>query len=354
MKIIFNKKKLISFINKERNLGFVPTMGAIHKGHISLIKKSIKQCDKTIVSIFINRPQFNKKSDYIKYPKSLKKDIFILKKLKIDYLYIPTTNQIYPDGVSKNIKEESLNGKGSLWIKIITWLSMGTEGNGNLDNKAKSETEKVKGSLSEGREIDWFGWTRQGVLYLCMAVSFWLISGQTAISFVPGPSIHTGVYATFLKVKKLVPEDAVLLTWWDYGYALTEVTGQATFHDGGAQTSPKTFFVARSFISDNPDELYNTISYLAGEGARGIYHFARPQENESQQQDDNYLQRPHPQNVHLHSTPESERGGHHVCPSPVLSWFTPNRKLTTRVNLWVFGLEYPRTKIASITILCID
>ena len=94
MKIIFNKKKLISFINKERNLGFVPTMGAIHKGHISLIKKSIKQCDKTIVSIFINRPQFNKKSDYIKYPKSLKKDIFILKKLKIDYLYIPTTNQI--------------------------------------------------------------------------------------------------------------------------------------------------------------------------------------------------------------------------------------------------------------------
>ena len=107
MKIIFNKKKLISFINKERNLGFVPTMGAIHKGHISLIKKSIKQCDKTIVSIFINRPQFNKKSDYIKYPKSLKKDIFILKKLKIDYLYIPTTNQIYPDGVSKNIKIHS-------------------------------------------------------------------------------------------------------------------------------------------------------------------------------------------------------------------------------------------------------
>ena len=107
MKIIFNKKKLVNFINKERNLGFVPTMGAIHKGHISLIKKSIKQCNKTIVSIFVNRPQFNKKNDYIKYPKNLEKDIFILKKLKIDCLYLPSTKQIYPDGPRKNIKIHS-------------------------------------------------------------------------------------------------------------------------------------------------------------------------------------------------------------------------------------------------------
>ena len=107
MKIIFNKKKLVNFINKERNLGFVPTMGAIHKGHISLIKKSINQCNKTIVSIFVNRPQFNKKNDYIKYPKNLEKDIFILKKLKIDCLYLPSTKQIYPDGPRKNIKIHS-------------------------------------------------------------------------------------------------------------------------------------------------------------------------------------------------------------------------------------------------------
>ena len=107
MKIIFDKYKLIKFAQYEKNLGFVPTIGVIHAGHISLIKKSNNHCNKTLVSIFINKPQFNKKNDYIKYPKNLRKDIFILKKLKIDYLYLPSTKQIYPDGSRKNIKIHS-------------------------------------------------------------------------------------------------------------------------------------------------------------------------------------------------------------------------------------------------------
>ena len=89
MKIILSKKSLIKIIQKEKNLGFVPTMGAIHKGHLSLIKKSIKSCNKTIVSIFINKPQFNKKVDYQRYPRILKKDVSLLKKNKVDYLYLP-------------------------------------------------------------------------------------------------------------------------------------------------------------------------------------------------------------------------------------------------------------------------
>ena len=104
MKIISDKNKLVKFIQSEKNLGFVPTMGAIHHGHISLIRKSINQCDKTIMSIFINKPQFNKESDFQKYPRVLKKDISILKKLKVDFLYLPTVNQIYPSGSNKNIK----------------------------------------------------------------------------------------------------------------------------------------------------------------------------------------------------------------------------------------------------------
>jgi len=107
MKIISNKSKLIKFAHYENNLGFVPTMGCIHQGHISLIKKCISQCEKTIVSIFINRPQFNKKSDFQKYPRKLKKDISILKKLKVDYLYLPSVNQIYPKGKNSNIKISS-------------------------------------------------------------------------------------------------------------------------------------------------------------------------------------------------------------------------------------------------------
>ena len=66
MKIILNKRKLDKIVNAEKDLGFVPTMGAIHKGHISLIKKSNKLSKKTIVSIFINKHQFNQKIDYQK------------------------------------------------------------------------------------------------------------------------------------------------------------------------------------------------------------------------------------------------------------------------------------------------
>ena len=111
MKIIVHKNKLKELIHNEKNLGFVPTMGAIHMGHISLVKKCISECDKSIVSIFVNKPQFNKKSDYKKYPRLLKNDISILKKLKVDYLYLPSEKQIYPNGQNKNIKISSFGKK---------------------------------------------------------------------------------------------------------------------------------------------------------------------------------------------------------------------------------------------------
>ena len=143
--------------------------------------------------------------------------------------------------------------------------------------KRRKNAKELKTQLSETEfrdtvltKVDWWNWVRQGTLYLGMAVFFWLISGQTAISFVPGPSIHTGLYATFLEVKKRVPEDAVLLTWWDYGYAITDATGLATFHDGSAQFSPKTYFIARGLISADPEELYYITQFLATEGNRGI------------------------------------------------------------------------------------
>ena len=69
MKIIRSRNKLKNLICNEKNLGFVPTMGAIHKGHASLIAKSITQCNKTIVSIFVNKPQFNSEKDFKKYPR---------------------------------------------------------------------------------------------------------------------------------------------------------------------------------------------------------------------------------------------------------------------------------------------
>tara|TARA_B100000029_G_scaffold516269_1_gene628285 strand:- start:3252 stop:4061 length:810 start_codon:yes stop_codon:yes gene_type:complete len=107
MKIINNKNKLIKLIQSKRNLGFIPTMGAIHDGHLSMIKKASNQCTETIVSIFINKPQFNCKNDFLSYPRLLKKDISILRKSKVNYVYLPKTDEIYPNGYNKKIKISS-------------------------------------------------------------------------------------------------------------------------------------------------------------------------------------------------------------------------------------------------------
>ena len=95
MKLIKLKTDLIKAIDFDKSLGFVPTMGSLHMGHEALIKTSQKNCKKTLVSIFINPTQFNTKKDYKTSPKNLKKGLNYLKKLKVDYVYLPTVKQVY-------------------------------------------------------------------------------------------------------------------------------------------------------------------------------------------------------------------------------------------------------------------
>ncbi len=103
--IIFKSiNKLNKEVNFKANIGFVPTMGALHSGHISLIKLSKSKCKKTLVSIFVNPSQFNKSSDYKKYPRKLSRDIKILKNLKVDYLLIPKISEIYKNKKNMKIK----------------------------------------------------------------------------------------------------------------------------------------------------------------------------------------------------------------------------------------------------------
>ena len=95
MKILKKNKDINEALKNVSNLGFVPTMGCLHKGHKYLINQSKKKCNKTLVSIFINPTQFNNKKDYLSYPKNLKKDLNILKKLKVNYVYIPNKKEVY-------------------------------------------------------------------------------------------------------------------------------------------------------------------------------------------------------------------------------------------------------------------
>jgi len=95
MIIIKSINKLKKEVNFKANIGFVPTMGALHEGHLSLIESSKKKCRKVIVSIFVNPSQFNKINDYKKYPNRIQKDIKILKKAKIDYLFLPQKKEIF-------------------------------------------------------------------------------------------------------------------------------------------------------------------------------------------------------------------------------------------------------------------
>jgi len=81
------------------SVGFVPTMGALHRGHISLIDKSVKENDITVCSIFVNPIQFNNQEDLAKYPRTLRKDLTLLKKASCDFVFVPSVEEIYPDDV---------------------------------------------------------------------------------------------------------------------------------------------------------------------------------------------------------------------------------------------------------------
>ena len=95
MKIFKTKQELKKEILSNKNISFVPTMGGLHKGHISLIKESKKKVGKTLVSIFVNPKQFNDIKDFNSYPRHFNRDLKILKKLNIDYLYTPTYRDIF-------------------------------------------------------------------------------------------------------------------------------------------------------------------------------------------------------------------------------------------------------------------
>ncbi|RYD78129.1 MAG: pantoate--beta-alanine ligase [Sphingobacteriales bacterium] len=113
MKIFTKTADLQEVIRKEKALGksvgFVPTMGALHAGHLSLTGNSLKQNDITVCSIFVNPTQFNDKADYNLYPRHKEADEKMLQAAGCDYLFLPTEAEIYPDESYKKIDFDAGN-----------------------------------------------------------------------------------------------------------------------------------------------------------------------------------------------------------------------------------------------------
>ena len=112
MKVLKSKKTLIDYVERQREMGkkigFAPTMGALHQGHLSLYKAAKKENDEVISSIFVNPTQFNNPDDFQKYPKTLEKDLELLEKAGVDAVYVPNVEEMYPDGL--NSKKYDFDG----------------------------------------------------------------------------------------------------------------------------------------------------------------------------------------------------------------------------------------------------
>ncbi|GKI23477.1 pantothenate synthetase [Odoribacter laneus] len=136
MKVVTTKKELISFINdfrkKGKTIGLVPTMGALHEGHLSLVRECKKNTDITVVSIFVNPTQFNDPEDLKRYPRTPEQDISLLNTVDCDLVFLPTVEEIYPEkdirkfnfGYLENIMEGArrpghFNGVGQVVSRLF-------------------------------------------------------------------------------------------------------------------------------------------------------------------------------------------------------------------------------------------
>ena len=96
-KIVDLRKALAIDRKNNEKIGFVPTMGALHEGHASLVRRSIEENEKTVVSIFLNPTQFNDQSDFVNYPQTFDADCMLMQTVGADYVFAPSVTEIYPE-----------------------------------------------------------------------------------------------------------------------------------------------------------------------------------------------------------------------------------------------------------------
>ncbi len=116
MEVINRRKRMMSVARRirreeNRSIGFVPTMGALHEGHLSLVREARAMCDVVVVSIFVNPQQFGPQEDFGRYPRDLTRDAALLADYNVDYVFAPAVPEIYPPDFSTFITVEGLSAE---------------------------------------------------------------------------------------------------------------------------------------------------------------------------------------------------------------------------------------------------